>query len=276
MGRNGSGKTTLLKIIVGLLKAHQSQVLVNGVNPWRIGAKERQNLGYQSEKQLLPSQKRVAALIRFCSDLYPNWDHQLVNDLLGRFQINPKQRIHQLSAGNQRLVAFILAIAPRPDLLVLDEPAANLDVIARRELLNEMLDLVRQIGGKTVLFSTHILTDVERIADHVGILSAGRLVVDSPLDELKEQVVQIRLHSFTNGSPPSSLPNALHYRRQSDEAMAIMMNQSEELLEEIQSTQQCQLETQPLPLEDLFIHISQANHPVQQPSAGKTPHLSRI
>lgn len=256
LGRNGCGKTTLFKIIAGLIKADQGEVLVNGIHPWNMDAFARQNVGYQAEKQLLPTHLRIGKLIAFCSQFYPAWDHELCSSLLNRFQINPKQRVHTLSLGKQRLVSFILAIAPRPDLLLLDEPAANLDVVARRELLNEVLDLSRQIG-KTVVFSTHILTDVERIADQVGIIGDGKLLISAPLDDLKEEVKQLRLHSFKSGAPPDSLPEALSYRRQGPEALAIIPGSTPESIETLESRLQCLIEVHHLPLEELFIHLTQ-------------------
>jgi ABC-2 type transport system ATP-binding protein len=135
LGRNGSGKTTTIKILAGLLRADAGEVRVSAGNPWDFGAAERQNLGYLSEKQNLPPLMRVKNLVAFCARFYPAWDRQLCEDLLGRFQIPLGRRVHKLSLGSQRLLGFILAIAPRPDVLLLDEPAANLDVVARREFI---------------------------------------------------------------------------------------------------------------------------------------------
>lgn len=254
LGRNGAGKTTLMKTLCGLLHPHGGEVLVNGLNPWNMDSVARQNVGYVSEKQILPPQKRINYLINFCSQLYTHWDVSLCDGLLSRFQIDRSKRLHTLSMGNQRLVAFILAIAPRPDLLLLDEPAANLDVIARRELLNEILSLARETG-KTVIFSSHILTDVERVADEVGILTHGKVAVSSPLDDLKESIKEVRLFDFPS-TPPDSIVGVLSYKRDKHEALAVMNVASPDAIEELELKFQCRTEVRDLPLEDLFIYLT--------------------
>ena len=196
LGRNGSGKTTAIKILTGLIKPTSGSVEVLGRTPFEFTPEDRQKIGYVSEKQILPVNFRVGKLIAFCAQFYPQWDHELVRRLMERFRIDPRQPIAKLSQGTQRQVAFILALAQNPELLILDEPASSLDVVARREFLDEILALIRQ-EGRTVLMSSHILSDIERVADHIGILVDGTLKISEPLDELAETVKQIRFHSFT-------------------------------------------------------------------------------
>ena len=254
LGRNGSGKTSALKTLAGLIRPESGSVRVLGGDPWTFGADERQRVGYVSEKQSLPPLSRIAKLVKFCAQLYPAWDHELCDGLLSRFQIPLKSRVHKLSLGQQRLLAFVLALAPRPDVLLLDEPAANLDVVARREFLDQILELIRD-GKKSVLFSTHILSDVERVADRVGILSDGRLVVDESLDDLKESVRQLRFFGF-QGSPPAEIPGALRVRRDKDELMAVLRLSGPEAPAQLAARLGCEVEDNPLSLEDLFIELT--------------------
>lgn len=253
LGRNGSGKTTTIKILAGLLRPSSGTARVLGGDPWTFGAPERWNLGYLSEKQTLPPLARVRKLIDFCARLYPEWDRPLCESLVSRFQISPGQRVHKLSLGNQRLLAFILAIAPRPDVLLLDEPAANLDVVARREFLDEILALIRD-GGKTVLFSTHILSDVERVADEIGILAHGSLKAAAPLDDLKEGIKEIRFFDFT-GPPPIEVPGALHFKRTDREIVAVLPVDRDGP-RQIAARWHCRFEIHDLSLEDIFIQIT--------------------
>jgi ABC-2 type transport system ATP-binding protein len=254
LGRNGSGKTTALKTLAGLIRPESGEVRVLDGDPWTFGAAERQRVGYLSEKQSLPPMSRVSKLVRFCAQLYPAWDHSLCDGLLNRFQIPQKSRVAKLSLGQQRLLAFVLALAPRPDVLLLDEPAANLDVVARREFLDQILELIRD-GEKAVLFSTHILSDVERVADRVGILSDGALVVDESLDDLKESVRQLRFFGF-QGPPPAEIPGALRVKRERDELLAVIRLDGPDAAAQLATRLGCQVEDNPLSLEDLFIELT--------------------
>ena len=123
LGRNGAGKTTAIQILAGLIKPDQGSVRVLGTNPFEFTAEDRQRVGYLSEKQILPAGIKVGKLFAFCAPFYPPWDQALVDRLLGSFRIDPQKRIAALSQGAQRQVAFILALAQRPELLLLDEPA---------------------------------------------------------------------------------------------------------------------------------------------------------
>lgn len=254
LGRNGSGKTTTLKILAGLMKCGSGEARVLGGDPWNFGATERQNVGYLSEKQTLPPLKKVRNLISFCAQFYPAWDRQLCDDLVSRFQIPPGQRVHKLSLGNQRLLGIILALAPRPDLLLLDEPAANLDVVARREFLDEILSLIRE-GGKTVFFSTHILSDVERVADEIGILSDGVLKAHGSLDDFKDSIKQVRFFGF-EAAMPREIPASLQSRHRDGEIQAVMKITEPNDPAALASRWRCQWEIQDLGLEDIFIEIT--------------------
>lgn len=257
LGRNGSGKTTTIKALAGLVRPTSGTVRVLGGDPWGFGSLERQRLGYLSERQTLPPLMKVASLVKFCAQLYPAWDHAFCDGMLSRFDIPLRRRVHRLSLGQQRLLGFVLAIAPRPDLLILDEPAANLDVVARREFLDQILELIRD-GKKTVFFSTHILSDVERVADHVGILSGGRLIVEESLDDLKESVRQVRLFGF-RGEAPDQIPGALNMRKNRGEVLAVLSHGPEANVDTLAARLGCQAEVRDLSLEDLFVELTRNN-----------------
>jgi len=255
LGRNGAGKTTAIKILAGLIKPDSGTVKVFGRTPFEFTPEDRQKIGYLSEKQVLPPNFKIERLIAFCAPLYPRWDHALVRDLLGRFQIDPKKKISALSQGTQRQVGFLLALAQRPELLILDEPAATLDVVARREFLDEILDLIRQ-NGATVFISSHILSDIERVADRIGILADGTLKISEPLDELKETVKQIRFHSFTRSMEPFAMPGAFRTVRSKDESLVTARVPGEAALSELAHGYGAQYEIMGLGLEDIFVEIS--------------------
>jgi ABC-2 type transport system ATP-binding protein len=160
-----------------------------------------------------------------------------------------------LSQGNQRLLSFIMAIAPRPKVLLLDEPAANLDVVARREILDDILELIRDCGC-TVLFSTHVLSDVERVADEIGILAQGRLRINEPLDSLKDNIRQVRFYGFRNGTPNDEVPESLRTARVKGEITMTLRTDSRITPESLAERWSCQQESRTLNLEDIFVELS--------------------
>jgi ABC-2 type transport system ATP-binding protein len=254
LGRNGAGKTTTIKMLAGLIWPDGGQIKVNGVDPARFTVEDRWKIGYVSERQVLNPFMRVDALIEFTSNFYPDWDFEACERILKRFKIDPTKRIRALSMGMARQVAFMLALAQRPDLLILDEPAANLDVVARREFLDEVLELLRE-GGKTVLLSSHILSDVERVADEIGIIAQGKLLISEPLDRLKETVKKVRFYGFEKGTSSFEIPDAFNLSKNSNEMVATLRVEDESKLLKLAELNRCHYEVIHLNLEDIFVEI---------------------
>jgi ABC-2 type transport system ATP-binding protein len=194
-------------------------------------------------------------VLKLGRSLYPTWDTALADSLVAKYNLSLKKRFGALSQGQQRLLAFVMAIAPRPKVLLLDEPAANLDVVARREILDDILTLIRDCGC-TVLFSTHILGDIERVADQIGILANGSLRVSEPLDSLKDSVRQVRFFDFKNGIPPGQLLGSFRTVRSGDELLVTLRTSPTITPESIAQRWSCQFETRTLSLEDIFIELS--------------------
>jgi ABC-2 type transport system ATP-binding protein len=255
LGRNGSGKTTTLRMLAGLIKPHAGEVRIMGNDPFTIGATERQWLGYMSEKAVIPAYTKVRSVLKLGRELYPTWDSALADAMLAKYDLSPKKRFMSLSQGQQRLLGFIMAIAPRPKVLLLDEPAANLDVVARREILDDILELIRDCGC-TVLFSTHILSDVERVADEIGILAKGSLRVSETLDSLKDSIRQVRFFGFRNGTLPGDIPESFRTVRGKDEITITLRTNFLTTPETLAQRWSCQQETRALSLEDIFVELS--------------------
>ena len=255
LGRNGAGKTTALKIIAGLIKPDQGSVRVLGTDPFEFTAEDRQRVGYLSEKQILPTGMRVGRLFAFCAPFYPGWDQALVDRLLISFRIDRCKRIGVLSQGAQRQVGFILALAQRPELLLLDEPASTLDVVARREFLDEILDLLRQ-DGPTVFLSSHILSDIERVADHIGILADGALKISEPLDRLKDTVKRVRFYDFNRDPGSFAMPGAFRAQRSGREWLITLRLEDPAQLDAPARAWGASYEIQDLNLEDIFVEVS--------------------
>lgn len=253
IGRNGAGKTTALHLMSGLLKPDSGTVSVLGENPFNAPPEHRQRVTFVAENQILPINATLGGLAKFCAPLYPKWDHMWFGTVLARFGVGLDIEIKYLSQGQQRQTALILAMAPKPDVLILDEPASTLDPIARRDMMELILMLTRE-WECTVIFSTHILSDVERIASHVGFVTNGKVTLSSPLDEVKENV---RLVRFTGLQNPDAvhIPGAIREERSAGAIAALVRDVKEEELIALAAKLNAQYSVEYLPLEDIFIEI---------------------
>jgi ABC-2 type transport system ATP-binding protein len=174
VGPNGAGKTTLLEAVAGLRPADAGPIRVFGLDPWAHPVEVRSALGFMSD-DLPVFELRVDRLLRMLSGYYPSWDGELVGTLVERFAIDTRQKAGELSRGQGTRLRLVMAMAFRPRLLVLDEPAAGLDLGGRRKLLEGVLETVRD-PQRSVLVSSHVLHDVERVADRLLVLCSGRVV----------------------------------------------------------------------------------------------------
>src|SRR5438874_12527665 len=185
VGANGAGKTTLIKHILGLLRAESGSVRVFGLDPVADPVGVLSRIGYLSEENDLPGWMRVEELIRYQRAFYPGWDDAYAEELRQTFALDPTAKIKTLSKGQKARVGLTLALAHRPELLVLDEPSSGLDPIWRRDILGAVIRTIAD-EGRTVLFSSHLLDEVEEVADHVTMIVSGRIVLSAPLADIKE------------------------------------------------------------------------------------------
>ena len=184
VGANGAGKTTLIKHILGLLRAQSGTVRVFGLDPVADPVGVLSRIGYLSEENDLPGWMRLHELIGYTRAFYPRWDDAYAEELRRRFELDPGAKIGSLSKGQKARAGLLVALAYRPELLVLDEPSSGLDPIVRRDILGAVMRTVAD-EGRTVLFSSHLLDEVEEVADHVTMIKSGRIVLSAPLEEIK-------------------------------------------------------------------------------------------
>jgi len=185
VGANGAGKTTLIKHILGLLRAQTGSVRVFGLDPVTDPVGVLSRIGYLSEENDLPGWMRVDELIRYSRAFRPNWDDAYAEELRQSFALDPAAKIKNLSKGQMARVGILIALAYRPDLLLLDEPSSGLDPIVRRDILGAIIRTIAH-EGRTVLFSSHLLEEVEQVADHVTMINKGRIVLSAPLEDIRE------------------------------------------------------------------------------------------
>ena len=185
VGANGAGKTTLIKHILGLLRAQSGSVRVFGLDPVADPVGVLSRIGYLSEENDLPGWMSVDELIRYSRAFRPAWDDLYAEELRESFALDPAAKIKTLSKGQKARVGILIALAYRPDLLVLDEPSSGLDPIVRRDILGAIIRTVAD-EGRTALFSSHLLEEVEQVADYVTMINKGQVVLSAPLSEIRE------------------------------------------------------------------------------------------
>jgi ABC-2 type transport system ATP-binding protein len=187
LGRNAAGKTTLIHTAMGLLSPDGGSVRVFGLSPTENPVEVKRRIGFVSEDQVLPPGSTVAELIAFHRYLFASWDEGLERQLLERFALARGSKIGKLSKGQARQAALVCAVCHRPELLLLDEPAGGLDAVARREFLETSIQLSNR-EGTAILFSSHHMTDVERIGGRVILLDEGKARLDCDLDRIREDI----------------------------------------------------------------------------------------
>ncbi|MCC7145763.1 MAG: ABC transporter ATP-binding protein [Phycisphaeraceae bacterium] len=192
LGKNGTGKTTLLKCALGLLRLQGGRATVFGEDSWDLSPASKGQLGYVPQEIALYPWMTARQVMAYTASFYPKWNQALAQRLGERLEINTETKVGKLSPGELQRLGILLAMGHEPRLLVLDEPAASLDPVGRRDFLRMLLEIIGQGGGeRTVLFSTHITSDLERVADRVAILKGGKIDYCGELDELKDQVKRL-------------------------------------------------------------------------------------
>jgi ABC-2 type transport system ATP-binding protein len=184
VGANGAGKTTLIRHLLGLLRAQSGTVRVLGSDPVADPVSVLARVGYLSEENDLPPWMRVWELLRYVRAFYPSWDDAYAEELRKSFGLDPAARVRDLSRGQKARAGLLVALAYRPELLILDEPSTGLDPLARRDILGAVLRTIAD-EGRTVVFSSHLLDEVERVSDHVALIDRGRVLAQGPLEEVR-------------------------------------------------------------------------------------------
>ena len=220
VGANGAGKTTLIKHVLGLLKAALGVVRVFGRDPEQDPVGVLARIGYLSEETDLPGWMRVDELLRYTRAFYPRWDDAYAEELRQAFDLDSAAKVKNLSKGQRARAGLLVALAHRPELLVLDEPSSGLDPIVRRDIVAAIIRTIAD-EGRTVLFSSHLLDEVERVSDQVAMIDHGKIVLSAELDNLKETHRRLTWHFEKALTQPPRLPGVLTWEGSGHEWSAL-------------------------------------------------------
>lgn len=261
LGRNGAGKSSLVRAILGQLKPAAGRVELFGADAWNERAKLMERIGVVSEDADAPPEMRVRELGRFCAGVYSRWDRQMFDARLQRFGLDDRTRFADLSKGQKKQVSLALALATSPELVILDDPTLGLDVVARKSLFEEVISDMAE-RGITVLITTHDLASIEAIADRIGVLQKGRLVLDEEVETLKARFRRIRF-----SSQPAALSSvnlvAAQVRQWGTGTEAVVTNYDDLAFARFRDEAHVTAEVKPLSLEDIFIAVAGEQEGVQ-------------
>ncbi len=252
LGQNGAGKTTTIRTLLNLLQPTSGRLQVLGHDSVAESVALRRRVGYLPEEPTYYPWMTVQEILDFNAPFYPTWDPQLAGDLLARLELPRDRRLRDLSRGMQAKAGLILALAPRPELLILDDPTSGLDPVVRHDFLEAVINNVQAEGG-TVFFSTHLLHEMERVADEVAILHHGRLRVRASLEQLKAQVKKIR--AVYPGQVPQTfpLPDLLRVDRNAHQALLTVSAYRPDFPEALRNAGAESVEVIDLSLEEIFV-----------------------
>lgn len=254
LGKNGAGKTTLLETVLGFAVPQQGEVKLFGTPSTEIGAREKQLIGFVPQQDELLEQLTPYEQLELFARFQPNWDPRLADRLSSSWEIPLTTRISKLSLGQRQKLSIMLALCHKPRLLILDEPVASLDPLARRQFLTELVNIAAD-QQTTIIFSSHIVTDMERVANKVWLLKDQQFLWQGELDELKESVV--RLHLSTEQSLPTSLPplQILHQQQQASQYTVTVTNWQPEWQAGLEQQLAASIRVEHLNLEEIFLEL---------------------
>lgn len=253
-GRNGAGKTTTMKCLLNLLRPQGGTLRVFGLNPAKAEVEVKRRLAYVPDYVAFYPWMSVRETLDYLASFRAHWNRDLECDLLDRFRLDSRQQTGALSKGQRTQVALVAAICPEPELLLLDEPTSGLDPIVRREFIETVIGAYQEgePGKRTILVSTHLISEFEGLIDEFTIMDRGRNVLSLGTDAARQRYQKIRAR-FPQAALALEFAGALHTRREGREVEIIADGQSAGILEQLRSMSPESLNSEALTLEEIFV-----------------------
>ena len=252
VGENGAGKTTLIRHLLGAYVAKTGSVRVFGMDPVSNPVSVLGRIGYLSEDRDLPLWMRLRELMAYTAAFYPDWDQPYAESLRNRFGLPLDAKIKQLSRGEKAKAGLLVALAHRPELLLLDEPSSGLDAVARKDILGEVIRSVAD-EGRTVIFSSHLLDEVERVSDHIAMIHDGVVTLDMSMDDMKACHHRFVIRFSEGRTSFPDVPGLLHAEGSDKEWRVLCVGALDELNGLLQETGGQIVDTTVPTLDEIFV-----------------------
>ncbi len=275
LGRNGAGKSTTLRMLMGQVQPDYGRSELLGEDAAQLSASTRTRIAYLAEGHPLYRWMTIEETIRFAKAFYRHWNDPLVEQILDHFGLLRRKKIRHLSIGQRAQVALTLAVAPDPELLILDDPVLGLDTVVRRDFLESMIQIIQR-QGRTILFSSHILSDVERVADRIGIMVEGVLRVDCSADRFREAVRKVVLEFAREPPEFGDCQGLISSRRVRTRLELVFVHFNDEHQHRIDSLSPLRQEVIELNLEDAFIEYTRGSRRSLPNFAGVNDHVEGV
>jgi ABC-2 type transport system ATP-binding protein len=261
LGRNGAGKTTTIKTLMGLLRSDggTARVFGNLVSDADRSIEIRRRIGFVTEDKELYPYMTVEQIVRFTRPFFPKWRDDLEQRYLKMFELPPKKKIPDLSKGMRSKLMLLLAISRGAELLILDEPTDGLDPAATEDVLRELVAIAAS-DGTTMFFSSHQLSEVELIADYIGIIDQGKMVVAGSLDDMKAQYQRLQVVFADSVQVPAHWVDGVEYVRQEGRVLSILASHNvDAIIEQARSLPGTAVESFPVTLKEIFLEHVRSN-----------------
>lgn len=253
LGKNGAGKTTLLELMLGYTTPSSGSVTLFGEESQSLSGDIKRRVGFVPQQDELLNHLTAAEQLRVIAAFYPRWDHELISRLCVAWGVDLQARIKGMSVGERQKLSILLAFGHRPDLLILDEPVASLDPIARRQFLEQLVEQSADTQ-RAIVFSTHIVSDIERLATRVWILKEGRLIWEGELESLKESMSRLHIHG-DSAAANLEIPGLINSRRQGNSLTAVVRDWTPETRQAFEARYSVSVEVEALGLEEIFLEL---------------------
>ena len=258
LGRNGAGKSTLVKMLMGMIGPDLGSSSILGVDSQNLPVSLKAKIGYMAENHPLYDHWTIGQSIRFVKNLHPKWDEDLVGRVLQHFGLSISSKISRLSRGQRAQVALVLTLGGDPDVFILDDPTLGLDPGVRRDFIESLVHMINR-RGRTILFSSHMLDDIDRTADRIGIMVDGVLRVDCPLDTFRNQVRKVVVEFDQDPPPWNGCPGLVQQWQVGKRRDLVFVGYGDLQRRAVEALEPKRIDLVELSLEDAFIEYTRTN-----------------